>query len=143
MPTTTDVRTLTTDLTTRSSDDNGMTVEGYAMLYDQPSVPMPFVEYIDRGALDNVDLSKVLLLYGHDLNSVLARSDAENLQLRADDKGLWFRATLPDRHWVVTRIPTWLMAISKAVRSALRSAMTNGYRETTAMLSIISGRSTS
>ena len=66
------------------------------MLYDQPSVPMPFVEYIDRGALDNVDLSKVLLLYGHDLNSVLARSDAENLQLRADDKGLWFRATLPD-----------------------------------------------
>lgn len=96
MPTTTDVRTLTTDLTTRSSDDNGMTVEGYAMLYDQPSVPMPFVEYIDRGALDNVDLSKVLLLYGHDLNSVLARSDAENLQLRADDRGLWFRATLPD-----------------------------------------------
>lgn len=96
MPTTTDVRTLTTDLTTRSSDDNGMTVEGYAMLYDQPSVPMPFVEYIDRGALDNVDLSKVLLLYGHDLNSVLARSDAENLQLRTDDKGLWFRATLPD-----------------------------------------------
>lgn len=96
MPTTTDVRTLTTDLTTRSSDNNGMTVEGYAMLYDQPSVPMPFVEYIDRGALDNVDLSKVLLLYGHDLNSVLARSDAENLQLRADDKGLWFRATLPD-----------------------------------------------
>lgn len=96
MPTTTDVRTLTTDLTTRSSDDNGMTVEGYAMLYDQPSVPMPFVEYIDRGALDNVDLSKVLLLYGHDVNSVLARSDAENLQLRADDKGLWFRATLPD-----------------------------------------------
>ncbi|MEK1406102.1 phage major capsid protein [Limosilactobacillus fermentum] len=73
-----------------------MTVEGYAMLYDQPSVPMPFVEYIDRGALDNVDLSKVLLLYGHDLNSVLARSDAENLQLRADDKGLWFQATLPD-----------------------------------------------
>ena len=96
MPTTTDVRTLTTDLTTRSSDDNGMTVEGYAMLYDQPSVPMPFVEYIDRGALDNVDLSKVLLLYGHDLNSVLARSDAKNLQLRADDKGLWFRAALPD-----------------------------------------------
>ncbi len=96
MPTTTDVRTLTTDLTTRSSDDDGMTVEGYAMLYDQPSVPMPFVEYIDRGALDNVDLSKVLLLYGHDLNSVLARSDAENLQLRADDRGLWFRATLPD-----------------------------------------------
>lgn len=96
MPTTTDVRTLTTDLTTRSSDDNGMTVEGYAMLYDQPSVPMPFVEYIDRGALDNVDLSKVLLLYGHDLNSVLARSDAENLQLRADNRGLWFRATLPD-----------------------------------------------
>ena len=66
------------------------------MLYDQPSVPMPFVEYIDRGALDNVDLSKVLLLYGHDLNSVLARSDAKNLQLRADDRGLWFRATLPD-----------------------------------------------
>lgn len=96
MPTTTDVRTLTTDLTTRSSDDNGMTVEGYAMLYDQPSTPMPFVEYIDRGALDNVDLSKVLLLYGHDLNSVLARSDADNLQLRADDKGLWFQATLPD-----------------------------------------------
>lgn len=96
MPTTTDIRTLTTNLTTRSNDSDGMTVEGYAMLYNQPSVPMPFVEYIDRGALDNVDLSKVLLLYGHDLNSVLARSDASNLQLRADDKGLWFRATLPD-----------------------------------------------
>lgn len=75
---------------------SGMNIEGYALEFNQPSNPIPFIEFIDPKALNGVDLSKVQLLYGHDFNNVLARVDAATLQLNVDDKGLAFTAQLPD-----------------------------------------------
>ncbi len=83
-------------LTTRQSGDGTMKIGGYAALYNQPSQPLPFIEYIKPGAFDGVDLSDVLLLYGHEPNQILARTNANSLSLNLDDKGLAFSATLPD-----------------------------------------------
>lgn len=94
-----DYRTLDVQLshlTTRQSGDGTMKISGYAALYNQPSQPLPFIEYIKPGAFDGVDLSDVLLLYGHDPNQILARTNANSLSLNLDDKGLAFSATLPD-----------------------------------------------
>lgn len=94
-----DYRTLDVQLshlTTRQSGDGTMKIGGYAALYNQPSQPLPFIEYIKPGAFDGVDLSDVLLLYGHEPNQILARTNANSLSLNLDDKGLAFSATLPD-----------------------------------------------
>lgn len=94
-----DYRTLDfslSDLRTRDTDDDSMKISGYAALYNQPSQPLPFIEYIRKGAFDNVDLSDVLLLYGHEPNQILARTNAGSLSLKLDDKGLFFTASLPD-----------------------------------------------
>lgn len=94
-----DYRTLDVQLshlTTRQSGDGTMKIGGYAALYNQPSQPLPFIEYIKPGAFDGVDLSDVLLLYGHEPNQILARTNANSLSLNLDDKGLAFSANLPD-----------------------------------------------
>lgn len=78
------------------NDDGGYTVTGYAVVFNQPSQPLPFIEYIDRDALSDVDFSKTLLLYGHDYNKPLARADSSTLKTSIDDNGLKFTATVPD-----------------------------------------------
>lgn len=71
------------------------TVEGYALLFNQPSKDLGgFVEVIDPKALDNVDLSKVVMLDQHDYSKPLASVEAGTLKLDIDDKGLHFTATL-------------------------------------------------
>lgn len=74
-------------------------VEGYALLFNQPSKPLgadgqQFVEIIDPKALDDVDLSKVVMLDQHDYSKPLASVEAGTLKLDVDDKGLHFVATL-------------------------------------------------
>lgn len=99
MPVTTelDVRTIQdTDLQTRDGTKQAMQIQGYAARWNQPSNPMPFVEYMDPHCLDDVDLSQVQLLYAHNYDNILARADSGGLQLKVDDKGLFFSATLPD-----------------------------------------------
>lgn len=82
---------------TATIDTGGdMTISGYALVFNQPSRPMPFTEVIKPTALDGVDLSQVQLLYAHDFSSILARVDANTLSLKVDDVGLHFNATLPD-----------------------------------------------
>lgn len=78
------------------NDDGTTTVSGTAIVFNQPSQPIPFIEYIDRHALDDVDFSKTLLLYAHDYNKILARSDSGTLSTKIDDFGLHFTAKLPD-----------------------------------------------
>ena len=71
------------------------TVEGYALLFNQPSKDLGgFTEVIDPKALDNVDLSKVIMLDQHDYSKPLASVEAGTLKLDVDDKGLHFVATL-------------------------------------------------
>lgn len=94
-----DIRTIDINLSklkTRDTGDGTMQIQGYGMLFNQPSVPMPFIEYFDPHSLDGVDLSKVLLLYGHEPNQILARADSKTLTVKVDDKGLFFTAILPN-----------------------------------------------
>lgn len=97
MPKTLDVRTLAnSQLTVRDDTTDTMRVQGYALEFNKPSNPMPFVEYISPYALEGLDLSKVLLLYAHNFENILARTDADSLLLKVDEKGLFFSAQLPD-----------------------------------------------
>lgn len=92
-----DVRTINTShLKVRDAGDGKMRIEGYALTFNQPSEPMPFIEYLTADSLDNVDLSNVLLLYNHDFANILARTDAATLTLTVDETGLFFSAILPD-----------------------------------------------
>ena len=79
-----------------NNDDGSYTVSGYAVVFNQPSQPLPFIEYISRDALNDVDFSKTLLLYAHDYNKILARADSSSLKTEIDDNGLKFTAQIPD-----------------------------------------------
>ncbi|WP_310652626.1 phage major capsid protein [Lactobacillus jensenii] len=83
-------------LTTRDAENGSHKITGYGMLFNQPSVPMPFIEYIKPEALDGLSLSSVMLLRSHDFDQILARVDSGTLSVRVDDKGLYFEATMPD-----------------------------------------------
>lgn len=73
------------------------TIEGYALLFNSPSKDLGgFVEVIDPKALDNVDLSNVIMLDQHDYSKPLASVKAGTLKLDIDDKGLHFVASLDD-----------------------------------------------
>jgi len=95
-----DVRSLPTNFKTRDVQDNDGNVKhvisGTAVVFNQQSSPMPFVEVISDQAFNGVDLSDVKLLYSHDFGNILARTDAGTLQLDLTDNGLDFTATLPD-----------------------------------------------
>ncbi|WP_436669733.1 phage major capsid protein [Lactiplantibacillus plantarum] len=95
-----DVRSLPASFETRDvQDDQGNiqhVISGTAVVFNQPSQPMPFVEVIDGKAFNGVDLSDVKLLYSHDFGNILARTDSGTLQLDLNSNGLDFTATLPD-----------------------------------------------
>lgn len=71
-------------------------IQGYALTFDTISEDLGFKETIKRGALDNCDLSNVILNYNHNDNLILARnsktSGPGSLILSVDDKGLFFDA---------------------------------------------------
>ena len=89
-----------TDSNAQQKDNNTndkKTLSGYAIVFGQPSKDLGgFKEVIDKGALDDVDLSDVYLVNNHDLSQVLASTKAGTLKLDTDDKGLHFEAQLPD-----------------------------------------------
>ncbi|RND81924.1 phage major capsid protein [Lacticaseibacillus paracasei] len=73
-----------------------MAISGIATVFNQTSIKGDFTEYIDQNALNDVDLSNVLLLYSHDFSNILARADAGTLQTSIQPDGLHFNAQLPD-----------------------------------------------
>lgn len=81
---------------TQTANDGSHVISGTAVVFDQPSEAMPFIEYVSPLAFKNVDFSQVQLLYNHDFSSILARVDAGTLEITVDTKGLNFTATLPD-----------------------------------------------
>lgn len=85
----------------RASDTNdAMIIEGRAVVYDQPtSIKDPagsYTEIIQRGALDDADLSDVRLLFNHDLNRVPLARTPKTMSLNVDSAGLTIKATLPN-----------------------------------------------
>ena len=81
----------------QQQDKQPKTIEGYALLFNSPSKDLGgFTEVIDPTALDNVDLSNVIMLDQHDYSKPLASVKAGTLALDVDNKGLHFVATLDD-----------------------------------------------
>ncbi|MBH9986611.1 phage major capsid protein [Lactobacillus sp. M0390] len=89
-------RSFGTKFKVRELDDGGHEISGYAIVFNEPSEDMGFIEYITPSALDKVDFKQLLLLYGHDFNNILARADSGTLTTKVDDKGLFFDAKIPD-----------------------------------------------
>lgn len=81
--------------------DNKQThIQGYALTFDTISEDLGFKETIRKGALDNCDLSNVVLNFNHNDNMILARNNKNegmgSLQLAIDEKGLFFDAIPTD-----------------------------------------------
>ena len=74
-------------------------VEGYATTFDQPYLlweledGTKYYEQIDRHALDNADMSDVIMQYDHE-GRVFARMSNKTLILQPDNKGLLIAADL-------------------------------------------------
>ena len=88
-----------------TDEENGQqqekVISGYAILFNEPSQPMPvdnstFTETISPQALQGVDFSKLVMIYNHDYANILASVKAGTLTVNVDEKGLAFKATLPD-----------------------------------------------
>ena len=75
-------------------DEKEMMIEGYAIVFNQPAT-YSYTEVISNKALDNTDMSDVVLRYNHnDSFIILARTRNKSLELVKDDKGLKMRAVL-------------------------------------------------
>ena len=86
------------DLETRSAEDGGMFVEGYATTFNQPyrlcgDEQITVNEQIDRGAFAETDMSDVIMQYDHQ-GRVFARMSNGTLQLSQDEHGLKIMADL-------------------------------------------------
>lgn len=83
-----------------SSDGNKLALEGLAVVFEQPTVlyeidGIQYKEVIDSRALDQTDLSDVVLRYNHAEGfTVLARTRNRSLELEKRPDGLYFRAEL-------------------------------------------------
>lgn len=80
-------------------------IEGYASLFNLESRTITekingqtrsFIEVIKPTAWIGTDMTDVQYNVNHDPYKMVARTAAKNLQVRATDKGLWFRASIPN-----------------------------------------------
>ena len=85
------------DLEIRAEGD-GMTLRGYAAVFNSPSQPLPFIETIEPGAFRASLESKndIKLLWNHDTSIVLGSTRAGTLRLIEDSRGLLVEANLPE-----------------------------------------------
>lgn len=78
-------------------EDKELRIQGYALTFDSISEDLGFREVIRKGALDDTDMSDVVLNINHDNSKVLARNNKTDgpgsLTLSVDDKGLFFDAS--------------------------------------------------
>lgn len=85
------------DLEIRAEGD-GMTLRGYAAVFNSPSQPLPFTETIQPGAFRDSLKSRndIKLLWNHDTGIVLGSTRAGTLRVSEDEHGLLIEANLPD-----------------------------------------------
>jgi len=78
-------------------EGEGMTLRGYAAVFNSPSQPLPFIETIEPGAFRDSLKSRndVKLLWNHDTSVVLGSTRAGTLRLTEDTRGLLVEADLP------------------------------------------------
>ena len=91
------------------AEGDGNTLIGYAAIFDSPSEPMPFTEFVKRGAFSKTlnDGAYVRLLIDHE-GVPLARSKSGTLSLEEYDRGLRVEADLdptnPDAARIISAI---------------------------------------
>jgi len=75
--------------------DDGTKLVGYAAVFDSPSEPLPWTEFVKRGAFSKTlnDGADVRLLIDHE-GVPLARTTSGTLMLREDDRGLFVESEL-------------------------------------------------
>jgi HK97 family phage prohead protease len=80
------------------AEGDGRTFTGYASVFNQPSEPLPFTEYVRPGAFKRSlqSRNRMMLLWNHDTSNPLASTRNGSLQLVEDNFGLKVTATLPD-----------------------------------------------
>ena len=85
------------DIETRQAEDGTMRLSGYAAVFNDNSVPLPFVERIAPGAFRKTltETPDVRLLINHE-GLPLARTKNGTLTLREDDRGLYMDAVIAD-----------------------------------------------
>lgn len=93
------------------AEPTGLTLEGYAAVFNLPSLPMSFTqvgggkrfrEVIHSGAFSKTlsEHPDVTLRYQHDMTQLpLARTKSGTLELAEDERGLRVKAALPDNEW--------------------------------------------
>jgi HK97 family phage prohead protease len=84
-------------LEARQSDDGSMTLAGYAAVFNESSVPLPFKETIMPGAFRKTlsETPDVRMLINHE-GLPIARTKNGTMTLIEDERGLYFTAELAD-----------------------------------------------
>jgi HK97 family phage prohead protease len=79
------------------AEGDGRTFTGYAALFNQPSLPLPFTEYVRPGAFKRSlqSRNRMMLLWNHDTSNPLASTRNGSLKMVEDERGLKVTATLP------------------------------------------------
>ena len=91
-----EIRKLDIQFRAETTDDKKMEIKGYAVVFNSPET-YGYTEIISEKALDNADMSDVVLRYNHnDSFMVLARTRNKSLKLEKDKKGLKIDAILQD-----------------------------------------------
>ncbi len=82
------------NLEVRATDDR--TLEGIAVVFNQPAQIGAMTEIIHPDALRGVDLDGIVLITNHDGSGIPLARSPKTLALTVTDKGLEMRASLPD-----------------------------------------------
>lgn len=103
------------------AEGDGRTFTGYAALFGQPSLPLPFTEIVKPGAFKRSlqSRSRMMLLWNHDTSNPLASTRNGSLHMVEDSVGLKVTATLPNT--------TLGNDIAELVRSGVIDAMSFGF----------------
>jgi len=103
------------------AEGDGRTFTGYASVFNEPSLPLPFTEIVKPGAFKRAIQSRnrIMLLWNHDTSNPLASTRNGSLQLAEDARGLKVTATLPDT--------TLGRDIAELVRTGVIDAMSFGF----------------
>jgi HK97 family phage prohead protease len=92
------VNTVEFDVRNGEASADGMSFTGYAAVFDSPSEPLPFTEFIREGAFKRSLKSRneIKLFMNHNTDVVLGSTRAGTLRLTEDSRGLLAQADLPD-----------------------------------------------
>ena len=103
------------------AEGDGRSFSGYASLFNEPSLPLPFTEYVRPGAFKRSlqSRNRMMLLWNHDTSNPLASTRNGSLQLVEDARGLKVTATLPDT--------TLGRDIAELVRTGVVDSMSFGF----------------